>query len=258
MAVGPASAWPAPKGETLAITSYTYYSADQRLGDRTGPRMPIHFEKHEASLFVEHGLTDRVTLVAKPSVQRIRSEQALPDGGVDRVDAFGLGGSEVGARMLLGRPAGAAVTLQLTALSPNTIENAAGDPVGDGGYGAEIRLLLGESWGWRRRGGFASAQLAYRARTEVDSPEARVDLTLGLRPSRDWMLLGQSFSRWSTERVSGFAQPDAQYYHQHQVQFSALRHLDEDWALQLGAFASVAGRNVLDEEGGVIALWRKY
>lgn len=257
-----AGAWPQEQGRALSIFTYTFDAADARLNNDGEEVDGFRFRKHELSAYVEYGLTRRISLVGKPVIQRISSEQP----GLARETATGFGGSELGARLFLGRSGPFVASVQASALIPGVGENAPDAPLGEGGFGGEARLLLGADWGWRKRGGFAELQVAYRDRAESLSSEARVDATLGLRVSQDWLWLAQSFSFWSTQAAppSQDVQPvigaddGSQFFHSHRVQLSGVRRLNPSWSVQAGGFATVSGRNVIDERAGFVSLWRRY
>ena len=59
-----AGAWPTPPGETLAILKYERQTADRAFGP-DGERVALPARRDESlSLFVEHGLTRRLTGVS--------------------------------------------------------------------------------------------------------------------------------------------------------------------------------------------------
>ncbi len=255
-----AGAWPQRKGDGLAIFTYSFDSADRRFDDDGDPSFDVSFTKQELSAYLEYGLTSRVTLVGRPVVQSVRSKgPSLDELVIPPTDeATGLGGTEAGARLLLGRPFGGVVSFQGLALIPGDGENAVDEPLGEGGFGGELRLLAGTSWGWRGRGGFADAQVAGRARGDVAGIEGRIDVTLGLRPSPNWMWLGQSFTLVGEESAETTVGAGPQDVTSHKVRLSGVRRLNRSWAVQGGVTATVAGRNIIEERGAMVALWRRF
>ncbi len=255
-----AGAWPQNKGDGLAIFTYSFDSASRRFDDDGDAAVDVTFTKQELSAYLEYGLTSRVTLVGRPVIQSVRSKgPATDDVTIPPTDeAAGLGGTEAGARFLLGRPFGGVVSFQGVALIPGDGENAVDEPLGEGGFGGEVRLLAGASWGWRGRGGFADAQVGARSRGDVAGIEGRVDVTVGVRPSPDWMWLGQSFTLIGEESAETTPGAGRQDVTSHKVRLSGVRRLNRSWAVQGGVTATVAGRNIIEERAAMVALWRRF
>lgn len=243
-----AGAWPMEPGRGQIISAVLADEASRGFDGDGNASVEIDFEKFELSAFIEHGLTERITLVARPAVQTVSIDRA---GGVDEADGFSA--LDIGARLLVARSGGWVASLQGSAVFPGATENGVNADLGSGERGAEARLLAGYGWGDAARGGFAEAQSAYRARSGVDPDEARLDLTLGWRASADWSAIAQSFSIWSVPE--GAPGDD---YETHRLQLSVVRRLDERWSVQAGAFGAVAGRRAVDERAAFIAVWRRY
>ena len=245
-----AGAWPAEEGEGQAITSFTFDSAARALDDDGDASIDADFQKIETSSFIEWGMTERLTLVAQPVFQTV--EQRDADGGLDT--GTGFASSKIGARFLLGRPAGGALSAQGVVVSPGEAENVTDAPLGDGGVAVESRLLAGRGWGGERRGVFVEGQVGYRWRTDDDPNETRLDATLGVRATADWMLIGQSFSTWS----DGDSLATQRAFRSHKAQFSVVRRVNDAWSVQLGGFGTYAGRNVVDERAAFASVWRRF
>jgi hypothetical protein len=98
---------------------------------------------------------------------------------------------------------------------------------------------------------FVEGQLGYRSRGQ-SGDEIRADLTLGLRPRPDVLLLAQSFSAFApgAQASGGYA---AQKF-----ELSGIYDLNRDWSVQLGAIAAPTGVNAPDEKGVLASLWRRF
>ncbi len=244
-----AGPWPKQPGEGQAIITLTYDEATQAFDADGDDGLPTIFRKAEISAFLEHGLTPRVTLVARPAYQWVEVGN-----GVASEDALGFSATDFGARVLLARPLGGVVSAQAVAEIAGETENVTDARFGDGGGGAEARLLAGRSWGDEARNLFVDAQAGYRWRSdERDPDEIRVDLTAGARPNSTWLFLGQLQSTWSAEEPRVFRE-----FESHKAQLSAVRDLTSHLSLQTGVFHTYAGKNIVEENAAFVALWVKY
>ena len=84
--------------------------------------------------------------------------------------------------------------------------------------------------------------------------EVRLDATLGIRVWRNLSLLAQSFNTVSAGK-GGYGFPATRFS---KVELSAVYDLDRRWSVQLGAIATIAGRNALRERGVELAVWRRF
>ncbi len=246
------------KGEGQAISTLSASGAD--LGyDNAGERTrPLTFEKVEVSAYLEYGLTEKVTLVARPALQDVRLRDV--DGAIS---ATGLSATEVAVRRVISQAGGRVVSGQLGAFLPGEGENGLDDRFGDGAVGLEGRVLAGRGWspldaaGLGRRfglNGFAEAQAAARGFANDKPPEARLDLTLGVRPRPGRLLLGQTFSVWSEGDRDRGVRP----YAHHRLQLSSVRNIGPRLGLQAGVHATLDGRNVVADDSAFVALWWRY
>ena len=101
---------------------------------------------------------------------------------------------------------------------------------------------------------FIDAQVGYRWRGGRNIDEIRFDLTFGIRPRPDFLVLLQSFN---AQGVTGNKRFDEGSHRSHKMQISAVYDLSPIWAVQAGAFTSIHGANSLREKGAIVALWRK-
>lgn len=233
-----AGAWSLPAGETQAILKYE--AADASSGyDPNGLRLPIaHLRDDSVSLFVEHGLTDRLTLQAKA---------AYTSGEDQFVHYAGRGPIELGLRYaVLNGPKGV-VSVYLGAVAAGVGRNAgyAAPHTGDGDI--ELRVLAGRNITVRGQSMFAEAQLAHLFRRGLPD-ETHLDTTLGWKVTPRWLVLTQVYAgRAETSPAPSWAK----------VEVSAVRHIGR-WSLQLGWRQVVAGRETPIEHGPVIGLWRRF
>ncbi|MCW5725362.1 MAG: hypothetical protein KIS81_10465 [Maricaulaceae bacterium] len=190
-------------------------------------------------------MTDRITLTGRAAWQQVHIGGA---GGSQ--SSTGLAASEIGLRRRFWQGTRWVFSGQLKAVIPGSGENVAVHPLGEGGYGAEARLLAARSVGTRS---FVDAQAGYRWRSTGYPSEARLDLTAGWRPRERILLLAQSFSV--------FGEPDVRLqgrsYRRHTFQGSAVWERGA-YALQIGGFFTFAGRDAIEERAALVAVWRRF
>ena len=238
-----AGAWPMPEGHVQSISSVSYDAAERVFGPAgLDDGAPLDFSKVEASVFVEWGVSDRLTLVFQPVAQSVTIE--TDDGGVE--SQSGAASSQIGARWLLAEGRPGVFSAQASLVAPGEVENVIDAPLGEGGLAAEARLLAGRGWS----GGFLEAQAGYRWRGGEYADELRLDASVGLRPTENWQVIAQSFSTIAAEEI----RPDREV-ESHKAQLSVVRNLTDVWAIQVGARGSYAGRNTVDERGVFVSMW---
>jgi hypothetical protein len=237
-------------GQAQLITSLTVDGADRALDADGDVSLDADFSKIEASSFLEWGLTPRLTLVLQPVTQTVRQRDEI--GETNRESGFAS--SQIAARWLLASPPSGAVSAQAALVAPGVAENVTDALLGEGGLAAEARLLAGRGWGDETRGGFLEGQLGYRWRSDDYPGEARFDASVGVRPSRDWMVIGQSFSIWGEGELAATGRD----FRSHKAQLSVVRRINDRWSVQAGGFGTYAGRNVVEERAVFASIWMRF
>lgn len=242
-----ASAWNRPAGTGLAIFGFdgeagsTYY-------DPAGRPAPARaFSKQEASAYVEYGATDWLTVIARPTLDRVAV--GAPDGG----RYAGFGGGTVGAQWqaLVFGPARLAVQGSLGVPARTARDNPALD--GSRSREAELRALGGVSLPLPFRP-FIDLEGAFRARSGGAADQWRADLTAGLYPTDKLLVLVRS----STLVPTGRADPRDAAGRSTRVDLEGVYALSQDWAIQAGAFRTAWERGSLRERGVTLGLWRYF
>jgi hypothetical protein len=239
------SAWTQPAGKGQVIIKYEDVEATEGF-DSDGGRLPLPASRidRSASLFAEYGLSSRWTLRLKTDLQSGRDAF---------VDYEGRGPLELGVAWQAWRRGPAAVSLYAGVADGGEGRNAGYAAPGRGGRDVEIRVAAGRSFGapsgalgrWAGQGGFVEAQLARRARGGLPD-ETRLDLTAGVRPARDWMVLAQAYA--------GAADGGSRWVN---VETTVVRRLG-DWSLQAGWRTAAAGRDTPAGSGPVVGVWRRF
>lgn len=233
-----AGAWPTPDGQTQAILKYERQDGDTAF-DADGLTTPIPERTEESvSLFVEHGLTARITLQGKAAWTR---------GSDPFFDYSGRGPIELGVRYAVLKGPRTAVSLYLGAVLAGEGRNAGYANPGAGQTDAEVRLLAGRSGVAFRRPVFAEVQVARLARQGLPD-ETRVDTTMGFEVRRGWLLLAQTYAgRAEADPAPMWLKSEA----------GVVRSLG-DWRLQAGWRGSLAGVDSPVEHGPVFGIWRTF
>jgi hypothetical protein len=234
-----AGAWPMRDGEGLAILKYEGQKTDEGF-DPNGVEVSISPRRDETlSLYVEYGLTGRLTLQTKAAVTR---------GHDNFVDYEGRGPLELGLRYALLHTDRSAVSLYLGAIKDGVGRNAGYAAPGQGGMDLEARLLAGTSRQWRGAQGFAEIQVARLKRSGL-ADETRIDATAGLRPTPRWLLMVQAYT--------GEAESEPVQSRWRKREVSVTRDLGA-WSLQAGWRRTLSGRETPIDHGPVLAAWRRF
>ncbi len=238
-----ASAWTKRKGEGLAIFALGYHWLDPYARFD-----PVSTAKFEASIYLEYGLADWVTLVGRGGYQEILERDEDGETSV----RYGIGGLEAGARFRLIEKGRWTSAVQLTVGIPGSGENWINEEFGARGGDLDTRLQIGRSIG---DGAFVSVASGIRSRGEGATDEFRLDLTAGTDFLRGTRVMFQSYSVWAQ---SGSAiQP---VYAGHRMQTSLLYSfgVDENHTIQVSALRSVSPRRMSDELAVLVAFWRRF
>ena len=235
------------EGAGEIIVTSTFADANKAY-DRRGHliRTPS-YGKFEAAGYVEYGVTNWLTVVAEGSAFDFNgSAPAYSFEPAPHYAGAGLGA--LGGRIRLGELAGVAFSAQA---SFRVASHAAGHFL-DFKVPTQVDVRVQALRGFEVLGlpGFVEAQLGYRSRGQ-SGDEIRADLTLGLRPRPDILLMAQSFSAFAPRAASGG-------YAAQKFELSGVYDLSREWSVQLGAVAAPTGVNAPAEKGILAALWRRF
>ncbi|WP_421738213.1 hypothetical protein [Caulobacter sp.] len=214
-------------------------SADQRFGDDGATGEIERREEKTASIFVEHGVTDRLTLQAKAGLTRGRD-------GSSRYE--GRGPVELGLRYAVLKRPRTVAAIYLGAAEAGDGRNAGYAAPGQGELDLEARLLLGRSATTRWGEIFSDLQLA-RLRRSGLADETRMDATLGFRPARDWLVMAQTYAGEADARPRKSSWVKAE--------LSLVRNFGA-WSLQVGWRETITGREIARDRGAVLGIWRGF
>ncbi len=233
-----AGAWPIQPGRTQIIAKYEGSTADQGYGPDAVLVDIDHRRDETVSVFVEHGLTSRLTLQGKAGLTR----------GEDRwVDYSGRGPVELGLRWAVRRDDRSSLAVYLGAGEAGAGRNAGYAAPGQGSLDLEARVLYGRSGTWRGRQAFFDLEAA-RLKRQGLADETRIDVTFGVQPARNWLVLAQTYAGQADRRPI----PSRWV----KTELSVVRSLG-DWGLQAGWRDTLSGRETARDRGVVLAVWRK-
>ncbi len=236
---------PAGAGEVIVTSSFTDFA---NAFDAAGRLVPVaSYRKFELSAWTDYGLTDWLTLIVAPSAADI-IESSNPTSRYQ-----GLGTTEAGLRAPIVQSGGSILSLQARALVPGSFDRTNPALAGNDLFGADARLLYGTSvelWGLPS---FVHVEAGYRWR-QIGPGEVRADLTFGIRPRPNILLLAQSFNIVSTGPGVAYAP----HLRSNKLQASAVYDFSKRWSFQIGAFATIAAKNARRERGLITAVWYRF
>lgn len=239
-----AGAWTKRKYEGLVIAGLGMHWLDPYAQPANRGHLKI-----EASLYVEFGLTDRITLVGRGAFQQLHQ----------RITAFkkkpappvsGIGGIELGARVQLLQRGRWAVAGQVMAGIPGSGENWINQAFGARGGDVDTRLLVGRSIG---EGAFVELSAGMRHRGDNASDEIRVDLTAGSDFLFGTRVMAQTYSVWAVDS-------DRQHvsYTGHRFQASLLLPTSGKSMVQISALTTVNQQRMSEEFAVTASIWRSF
>jgi protein XagA len=247
---GMAGALLLPEGEGQAIVTTTFADANMAFDYAGRPIRTPPYRKFEILNYVEYGLTDGLTVVAEAGLTDFRSSYPFHPGAPASVSHYeGLGVAALGARVPLGELMGAYASLEASARAAPRDAWAYLDLKNRGQ--ADIRLQLFKTTEIGGYPAFFEAQTGFRTSGPLGD-EVRADLTFGLRPRADVLVLAQSFSAASPRTPAG-AVAVAQKF-----EISGVYDIDHRFSLQLGLVGAPVGWNGPAERGAVSALWWRF
>ena len=242
-----AGAWTLDRGQFLVMSGVTVSRASRYFDDDGRASEKASFRKLFTQNWMEYGLTDAVTLFAVP--EYVVAEIGSDTEQIKRTRAAAVEG---GARILL-----------LTRIGMLSIQGSAKTAGGfnmsvskGNTYGEqyELRLLYGRSFRVFGKDGFFDLQGALRWIKRPRPDEMVADATLGLHLRPATLVMLQSFNMMNR----GDVQPPYSPYRLHKLELSVVQQFTRRWALQCGGFVSPAGRNMVQEQGLVTAVWYRF
>lgn len=243
--VAHAGAWLQDKGHWQIITSFETARADAGFDAQGRVDPTIKFDKLYLKSLIEYGWSDRITLYVAPEFVIAKSTPARDAAVVPMRDAA----IEMGARMRIFHAFGvASLQTSFKSAGPSDLSNSRGLT---SAQIAEIRVLYGTNFHLFRLDGFLDLEAAERWVSRPRPDETVFDAALGLWLGSKTLLMLQSFNVVSGNN----AMPPDTAFRTNKLEVSLVRCLSQRWSIQMGAFASPAGRDSLEEQGLETAIW---
>lgn len=220
-----AGAWTFDEGHGQVGMTATLSSAFEAFdGSRQLVSTP-RYDKFEFQGLFEYGVTNWLTAIASPSLQHV--DIAAPTDA----SRTGLGYTEFGGRARVAQGSNWVFSVQSTLRVPGTFDQGNPAAIGYNGFDYDVRALFGMTFTVGDWPAFLDAQLGQRFRFGGPPNELRADLTLGVRPLPQWLLLAQIFNVVAENP----APPIFPSYDYSKLQLSIVYDLTSQWALQAGA-----------------------
>ena len=247
-----AGAWTLEPKARQVISTSILDRADRVLGPDIETDGNPNFSKLESGLYIEQGLTQRVTLVGQSAYQTVSFNN-----GVEQVTFSGFSNSAIGLRYGVIQSDRDAFSVEFHGIVNGGGEDVPDGDLGRGGSSIELRGLYGRNVSVLGKSGFAEIQLAGRTRLNDDPPEIRSDGTLGVQVSEKLLVLVQGFYMQNNGTLSDPMDP-VFATRSLKGQASFVYWVKPRLGLQIGAIRTIIGRNVVDEEALLLGLWRKF
>ncbi len=238
-----AGAWPQAPGVTQVIVSYEPGSATRGFDDAGHTVVLNSWKQNDASVFFDYGATKRLSLTLKVNLKDYRTD-------FDRFS--GLGSIEAGGRIALHADQDYVLAVGASVEGLGKGRRNDFDTGTKTGTDSDLRVYFGKPLRLFGRDAYVDLQAARHLR-QYDESQWRVDATVGIKPSKRWLVIAQTFGG-QTDRASWGR---AQWLN---GQLSAVRYFDDRGKLgvQFGVRQTLSGRNVPKVATVVVALWHRF
>ena len=264
--VARAGAWLWPENHGQVMLTTTFADAEKAYDSKGRLVATPPYRKFETQLYVEHGVADGLTFIGEgaamdfsgapeTTIDLARSIAEAKAGSLISTERSpglhyrGLGLGAAGARLRLACFGDYILSTQATVRAASSQARRFLDmsqPVA-----ADARLLLARFFVLAGMTGFLDSQIGVRSGGQ-NGPEARLDMTAGLRPLPDLLMMAQSFSAFAPR--GGVAPVMAAQ----KFQLSAVYDVTPSISLQIGGVVAILGVNSPAERGVFSALWWRY
>jgi hypothetical protein len=247
-----AGAWTLDLGQRQVISSLVIDRANRQFGPELDRDASPNFSKIESGFYVEYGVRPDLTVIGQAAYQTVSF-----DNGTEQTNFDGFGNLSLGLRYAIVQTDKHVVSAEV-----HGIINGGGEDIPDGDFGrgqtsVEFRGLYGRNVKFGRKDGFLDAQFGLRPRLNNDPLEWRVDLSAGVQVSDKLLLIGQGFYTQNNGTDRNPLDPVLPTK-SIKAQASFVYWLRPKHGLQIGAFKTLWGQNVVEEEALLIGLWQRF
>ncbi|MEL7463209.1 MAG: hypothetical protein AAFN79_04040 [Pseudomonadota bacterium] len=187
-----AGPWTRAVGEGFSSQETRYFRTDGPGDER--------FEQATVSVFLEYGVAERVTLGVKVE-QSTRLDGNGPQSETGRVGGFARIGVWSGK-------AGDAAAVEAGFSMPLGGFQSSTAPNGDDADEYRISALYGRGFQSDWGDGWVDGAFSLAHLTGGRADEVKLDLTAGLRPDEDWIVMGQMFGTFGLRNEDSIVDPD--------------------------------------------------
>lgn len=240
-----ASPWARPDGELLIISTANYFRADLSSQDPAGGE----FRRVESDTYLEYGLTEDITIGGKAiygNTWLTRAGLTQTSNGFTEIEGF--------AQYQVLRNMKHSGSVKLSVARPAAFQSGARENFQSEGVDAEIAALYGRNLVFEPIKVFAAAETGYRKRFGDAADLIRTQVTLGVEPSRHWVLLFEGFSSFSLRNE----RPGGVDFDIVKLQPSVVYRFNRRWAVQAGVNEEIAGRNLARGRTFFLGFWSAF
>ncbi|WP_375202228.1 hypothetical protein [Hyphococcus sp.] len=240
-----ASPWARLDGEILVISGVNYFRSDLSSQDPNGGL----FESIESDTYFEFGLTDDITIGGKAiyaNSSLTNSAGNFNDSGFSEIEAYG--------QYQFLRTMTHAASVKLSAGKPAAFQSGARNNSGGSGADVELAALYGRNVMYEPVKIFVAAEAGFRKRLGDNADIVRTQGTIGIEPSKHWVLLLETFAAVSM-RNEDAAGAD---YDIVKIKPSVIYRFNRRWAIQAGVTEEVADRNLARGRTYFFSLWSAF
>jgi protein XagA len=241
-----AGAWTLPQGTGQIIASLFGWTG---TGAPWGGQPGVSQQKGEAQVYVQYGLTDRLTIFGQTALERYTLSGQNPS----NYTGFDYTGGGLRAKLWSTGDwvfSGEASFYAPGAHNPNSPTEA-----GNTGGAADARLLAGTNIALGPVSAFVDFEAGYRWRTAGPPNEWHGDATAGLHlPWWGAMILLQGFTTISAPSTN----PSFPAWRQAIGQASLVVPFGEGWSFQVGWFQSLYVDKTNTQRGVTAAIWKDF
>jgi protein XagA len=238
-----AGAWPVPVGEGLLISKYETASAESEYDAKGTLNTLSHWAARDFSVYGERGFSKGITVFAKANYQSLKTP-------FERYEGFGT--LEIGGRVKLWNSDWSTLALGGSVEGLGHGRRNDFDQQRSKTTDKEVRLYGGHSFRIKGMDSFIDLQVARRFRSS-EADQWRTDLTLGLKPNANWLVMAQVWAG-KTDRASWGR---AVWVNQ---EISVARHFGpkQSLTLQLGIRQTTYGENVPRVRAASLSIWKRF
>lgn len=230
------------------IVPVTSTRATARYGLTGGKQAASSYKKWEVAPYVEYGLSKNITLINEMAWTRDDTNYRG-----DHFTSEGMSRMKWGARLCLGEWQDTTFSLQplVTLHGTTSGDNPSAPHTGD--VDGEIAIVMARSAPVLGIEAFSVQEVGYTKSTGRAPDLVRADVTLGLKPNQNTMLLIKSMNTSALQ-----VNDSGGLYQSTRLGISLVQNLTHHIALEAGYETVISGRETLNEKTWRVGLWLQF